>query len=541
MASPNKAIGDAETPQLRFTSPSFAPSGGSSRVPDTPSNVSSIRQRRQQPHNQHHHERHVRLQPPSPWAKSPASSIYLGSYGHGSRSRTSLRASMSSAPASPRMSVSSVHLENLLQDADQDLDNYGVEELRDGLFDASFLKPPKADQEAIMREARHTLPVAFKKKHPLSPTNFFPQQWSDIQDVYWNVTTTRAGIKLTKSFLAFFIAYVLCLVPAPREWLGRYSYIMVISTILNHPGRAVGAQFDGLVLTIMGTATGLGWGAFAIWISNSTAVARSGYGGVLATFLVIFMGMIAALRSYYIRLYQFILCAGISISYTCLADTSEDVNWGKLFDYGIPWLFGQVICLLVCCTIFPDAGARPFAVALHSSFEGMQEGLVVPQDNSIYLHRRLAYTFVTLSQAYRDLVLDISFTRFRPSDVEILRNLMQAVIRSLLALRMETQLFRDSGEQEDNPNEQHRDPSSGHPNAAQTPSSSIPGIIPPVDNPHPNQEIVIDIEPLIPTSKTNSGKHAVDLVTNKLSEPTASLLARSSSALARCEIGRAHV
>lgn len=433
------------------------------------------------------------------------------------------------------MSVSSAHLDNLdilLQGLDPDIETYGVEELRDGFFDASFLKPPKADQEKIMREARRTLPVAFKKKHPLSSRNFFPQQWSDIQDVYWNVTTTRSGIKLTKSFLAFFIAYILCLVPVIREWLGRYSYIMVISTILNHPGRTVGAQIDGAVLTILGTATGLGYGAFAIWLSSSSNVARNGYGGILATFLIIFMAMIGALRSYYIRLYQFILCAGISISYTCLADTSENVNWAKLFDFGIPWLFGQVICMLICCTIFPDAGARPLAVALHSSFERMQEGLIVPQENTMYLHRRLAYTFVTLSQAYRDLVLDISITRFRPSDVETLRNLMQAVIRSLLALKMEAQLFDGIGEQQNTT----RPSSDGNHRTPQTPNSSNPEVTTHVDHSRPAEEVVITIDPpMTPISKTKSGRQAVNLVTTKLSEPTNSLLASSSIALARCD------
>lgn len=430
------------------------------------------------------------------------------------------------------MSVSSAHLDNLLQDLDPDLETYGVEELRDGFFDATFLKPPKADQEEIMREARRTLPVAFKKKHPLSSRNFLPQQWSDIQDVYWNVTTTRSGIKLTKSFLAFFIAYILCLVPVIREWLGRYSYIMVISTILNHPGRTVGSQIDGTVLTILGTATGLGWGAFAIWLSSSSNLAKTGYGGILATFLVIFMAIIGALRSYYIRLYQFILCAGISVSYTCLADTSENVNWAKLFDYGIPWLFGQVICMLICCTIFPDAGARPLAVALHSSFEGMQEGLIVPQENTMYLHRRLAYTFVTLSQAYRDLVLEISITRFRPSDVETLRNLMQAVIRSLLALKMETQLFDTTGEQQTT-----TQPSSdGNHSTSQTPNSSNLKFTTCMEDSSPAEEVVITIDPpMTPISRTKAGKQAVKLVTTILYEPTNSLLACSSIALARCD------
>jgi uncharacterized membrane protein len=163
-----------------------------------------------------------------------------------------------------------------------------------------------------MKMARETLPQAFEKSNPLSPSKFFPKQWHEMKGVFWRVTTTRAGIKLTKSFSAFFIAYILCLVPVINDWLGRYSYVMVLSTIINHPGRTCGAMLDGVLLTVLGTAAGLGWGAFALWLSDSTTVAADGYGGILATFLLLFMGIIAAVRTYFIRSYQMVLCAGIA-------------------------------------------------------------------------------------------------------------------------------------------------------------------------------------------------------------------------------------
>jgi hypothetical protein len=111
---------------------------------------------------------------------------------------------------------------------------------------------------------------------------------------------------------------------------------MVVSTIINHPGRTIGAQIDGTFLTIVGSALGLGYGAFALWVSDSTPTARRGYGGILATFLVLFMGAIAALRSYYIRMYQLVLCAGIAISYTCLAESySTTESHGSLARHSV--------------------------------------------------------------------------------------------------------------------------------------------------------------------------------------------------------------
>ncbi|KAI1656416.1 hypothetical protein F4813DRAFT_364292 [Daldinia decipiens] len=329
-----------------------------------------------------------------------------------------------------------------LEDKHYANNSYGVTELRDGFFDAIFLPPEEIDPQGLIKQAELTLPYALRKRDPLSVRNFLPKQWHEVKGVIRRVTTTRAGIRLLKSFLAFFIAYILCLIPHVQARLGRYSYVIVISTILNHPGRTLGAQVDGTILTIIGTATGLGWGAFGLWVSTATATARVGYGGVLAVFLFIYIFAIACLRSYYIRTYQAIICAGISICYTCLAEVSgSEVSWSKLLAYGIPWVLGQAISLVICCLVVPDAGARPLAVALHQAFAVMLDGLGLTRLESIRTRRRLTQTFVSISQAYRDLVIDFSITLFDPKDVLALRNLIQGVIRALLSLNGETRIL----------------------------------------------------------------------------------------------------
>jgi hypothetical protein len=538
--------GDDEAPKVLLTSPSFETRTQASAPPEDASRIHRRRLQRQS-HSDGPNTRHVRLEAPF-GAQSAASSIYMGSYGHRrSRSRVSIAGSTkspgTSLPGTPRASMSHSHLEGLLQDLNLDLETYGVEELRDGFFDASFFKPPSTDHDDLMRDAECTLPAAFQKKHPLSPSNFLPKQWHGIKSVCRSITTTRAGIKLTKSFLGFFITYILCLVPSIREWLGRYSYVMVLSAIINHPGRTVGAQLDGAFLTIVGTATGLGWGAFALWISDSTGPARRGYGGILAAFLVLFMAAIAALRSYFIRVYQLVICAGIAVTYTCLADTSAHVDWHKLLSYGIPWLFGQALCLLICCTVLPDAGARSLAVSLHDAFGVMQQGLILPQTDDVTLHRQLAWTFVGLSQAYRDLTLDISITRFRPADIMVLRNLMQAVIRSLLSLKMETQLFDEFEEIRSRPvtpTEPEATRKSGPLSKTMSkgkPSDPAQILQASLGISQISDDAVVNIDgpkhPGIRRSYTEV--HAIQLVADKLAEPTSELLSCMRSALARCD------
>ncbi|KAK3179079.1 hypothetical protein OEA41_001218 [Lepraria neglecta] len=278
--------------------------------------------------------------------------VYLGSY-----SRSSTPTGLIAAP-SPRASNFHLQLEPLLQAVDSDIETYGVEEARDGFFDASFLRPLERDYDELMQKALGTLPDSFHKNHPLSLGRFLPQQFREAKGFFRRITTSRAGIKLLKTFLGFSITYIICLIPASRNWLGRYNYIIVISAIINHPGRPIGSQVDGAFMTTLGTVAGLGWGSLALYVSTSTPAAQSGYGGILAAFLIIFAAVIGWLRCVLIRFYQAVLAAGFAIFYTCLANTSQNVGWIKVFDYGIPWVLGQAICLVVALIVFPDAGSR---------------------------------------------------------------------------------------------------------------------------------------------------------------------------------------
>ncbi|KAI1124754.1 hypothetical protein F5Y10DRAFT_248831 [Nemania abortiva] len=385
---------------------------------------------------------------------------------------------------------------------------HGISEIRDGFFDAAFLPPEDVDHQALRKHAEETLPLAFRKKDPLSLTQFFPRQCHEAWSVICRVVTTRAGIKLLKSFLGFFIAYILCLIPAVRGRFGRYAYIMAISAIINHPGRTLGAQVDGTVLTILGTTTGLGWGAFGLWVSTTTATARVGFGGILALFLFIHVFIIACLRSYYIRIYQLVMCAGIAISYACLAEISgTEVSWIKLLAYGIPWLVGQAISLVICIVVAPDAGSRPLAVGIHQILGIMLDG-IPPFQDSVRTRRRLAQAFVSMSQVYRDLVIDFSITTLSPEDALIIRNSVQSVIRALLSLKSETRLFQSpTGDVSDRDNSSHEE---------------FP-------------EFIIEIDKISGIEGQDEDQEIVEFVTTSLATPTENLLQSMRFALKSCD------
>ena len=57
------------------------------------------------------------------------------------------------------------------------------------------------------------------------------------------------------------------------------------------------------------------------------------------------------------------------------------------------------------------------------------------------MKRQLARQFVDLSQAARDFTIDLSVSRYDPDDIRSLRNLLQGVLRGILAIRPQTTLF----------------------------------------------------------------------------------------------------
>ncbi|KAF4945454.1 hypothetical protein FGADI_11956 [Fusarium gaditjirri] len=352
------------------------------------------------------------------------------------------RPSADSRRSSSVMSI--MQIDQIISDDRMNMETYGVSEIRDGFFDALFLKPDPIDPDELAERSKAALPKEFEKSHPLSANHFLPRQLHELKSVTRKVATTRAGIKLLKSFLAFFIAYILCLIQPVHDWLGYNGYIMVVSTIINHPGRNFGSQVDGTIGTIIGTAAGLAWGYVALLISTSTSDASKASGWITVVVSAMFFAGIAFIRSFFIRLYQTVLCAGIALAFATLAETNGNAfTWHKSLQYGIPWLLGQAIALAVNCLVFPDAGNRLLAAAFHKSFNTMQESLIIPRPRDTELRRRLAKTFMDMSLAYRDMRIDITITRFRPNDVRELRNSVQGVVRALLSMNTDTELFED--------------------------------------------------------------------------------------------------
>lgn len=309
--------------------------------------------------------KHIHLSEPALRPGSSESNIYMGSYGKkASASPHSSVKIFGSMVPSPRTSTGHLQLHHLLRGIDVETDTYGLDELRDGFFDAFFYRPLLWDRRSMSRRASQTPPTTLQQPHPFSFLRSFMHQRHEVVNLAKELCSTRSGIKLLKTFLGFFTSYILCLVPSTRDWLGTYSYVIAISAIINHPGRSIGSQIDGAFMTSLGTVAGLLWGSLALLVATCTPAAEKGYGGIIALFLIISTSLLAWLRCVYIRFYQAVICAGMALCYICLADTLTETGWSgpgwtKFSRYAVPWALGQAVSLLISFLIFPAGGGCP--------------------------------------------------------------------------------------------------------------------------------------------------------------------------------------
>lgn len=79
--------------------------------------------------------------------------------------------------------------------------------------------------------------------------------------------------------------------------------------------------------------------------------------------------------------------------------------------------------------------------ALHKALLSALEGLVVPRPYSPETYRNMSLQLVNLSEAVRDMRSEIILSSLEPGDALYLRNLLQAVIRDIMAIKPNATLF----------------------------------------------------------------------------------------------------
>ncbi|XXG95834.1 Zinc finger protein containing five transmembrane domains [Hypoxylon texense] len=138
----------------------------------------------------------------------------------------------------------------------------------------------------------------------------------------------------------------------------------------------------------------------------------------------------------------------------------------------------------------------------------LSDGLGLTRLESTRTRRQLTQTFVSMSQAYRDLVIDFSITLFDPKDVQTLRNLIQGIIRALLSLNSESMMFDKQADK-----------------LLDSASRDRPIL----------DEFVVDMDEKLRMPISDEERKMIKFVVGNLVEPTEQLLLAMKSALQSCD------
>ncbi|CEP64614.1 Bre4p LALA0_S12e02960g [Lachancea lanzarotensis] len=345
-----------------------------------------------------------------------------------------------SLPAS-RTSLSQLKL-NLLTDGKQweFLEDYGIEELRNGFFDPIFTK-----QERVQADSDHgDAPVDPRHHKPMLDLWLLEQQ--DKVKKNWQ--------RMLKFWIAFFLAFCVCLVRPSGSWIGQdYRYFLPLAVVIHHPARNVGVQLEISIWSVFGAALGMGWSSLAWYISVATKPAANHQGGILFGSLFIAIYLCSWVMAANQRLLYLAMSYGIAIAYfhtVSMVGHKFLLSWKLYWDFGISYLFGLILSFLVCVLVFPRAGQAEIMGKLSSSLTTIKRLLVEFLDptecanleNLQTLQKRIGKTVdFDVSEGMREFLNQITLSRINETSLLKFRNGLTNVAAPFRSLPVDHKLI----------------------------------------------------------------------------------------------------
>lgn len=351
---------------------------------------------------------------------------------------------------SSRTSLSQLKLDKLIKGKNWEvLENYDLEELRDGFFDPVFTKHEKvtSDQEQDIGEEYGSKSSIFSyfSHWNNSFSDFFSIEWSNVRNNW---------ISLFKFFIPFFISLCICVIHKSGSWIGhKYRYFMPIGVLIHHPVRNIGVQFEMSLWSILGAALGLGWSSLTWYISTATKPTANHQGGIL--FMSFFIAVLLStwLRTYYQRFFYLSLSFGIAVIFLTTSDlvySKHDLDWKMCWDFGISYLFGILLSLLTCVVISPHSGHSEIVNKFSSTIQDVKALLVtlvnLESCNDLHklhvLQQKLnTCVNIDLSEGFREFSNQWKITKLDEVTLKKLRNCLTVAVSPLRVLPLDHKLL----------------------------------------------------------------------------------------------------
>lgn len=335
------------------------------------------------------------------------------------------------------------------------LDDFNLEELRDEFFDTVYTKPEHVidcsnDSESggntivekIKKETKSSTMLSDLYYKCLPPPS---QLWIDFLD---------NKVSIFKFFIAYFIAMVICVIRPSGTWLGhRYRYFMPLAVLIHHPVRNITVQLEMTLFSTLGGSFGMAWSALAWYVSTATRLAANNQGGLLFTSLVVALLFSTWISSYFQRLLYFSKSFSIAIIFLHTVETvnsMHDLHWKLFWDFGLSYLFGMLLSLLVCVIVFPRSGNKELMMSFRRCIDDTKGFLVclvdanvIGDDNKINIAQKCMASSLNigLSESYREFSNQVTINKFNSKNLEELRNSLTRFINPLRILPTQSNLL----------------------------------------------------------------------------------------------------
>ena len=345
------------------------------------------------------------------------------------------------------LSFSHVKLSNLAGQKNWgELDDFSLEELRDGFFDAMYSKPenitselPKTDTATSKKEPSRRDIISIEFQTQIGKLlNSFRTAWQDI----------------FKFVLAILTSFIICVIHPSGKWIGGlYRCFLPISVILHHPARTVGEQLEISLMSLLGMAFALGWSSLAWYISTATRPTASHQGGILFQSMVMALVFATWVKAYYRRFLYFSMTFQITILFFHTVDlvfSKAELQWSLYRDFSLSYGFGIPLSLLINFLVFPHSGNRLLLQHFTNTVASIKDLLIFMVDKDCLedddkfrkVQNKMIRTLnIDLSEGYRDFQNQITISRFDRTSLRDLRNKLTTMTSPLRSIQHSHKLF----------------------------------------------------------------------------------------------------
>ncbi|SMN21350.1 similar to Saccharomyces cerevisiae YDL231C BRE4 Zinc finger protein containing five transmembrane domains [Maudiozyma saulgeensis] len=350
------------------------------------------------------------------------------------------------SPQMSEVSLSQLKLDDMTTEKDWNkLDDFHLEELRDGFFDATYTRPKRViSPEDSVGSA--------KSNQNLKPSKIINNTPAIVKDIYSK--SIQDWKQLLKFFLAYLIAMIICVIHPAGKWIGhKYRYFMPISVILHHPARNVGVQLEMTIESCVGLVFGLGWSSLAWYVSTATGPTASHQGGILFQSLVMALWSAIWVKAYYNRLFYLCQSFGITILFTHTVDLvfdASELKWILFRDFALSYVFGILLSLIISAFIFPTNGNAKMIQTLDDTVNSIKGFLMTLVDKGKYndieyissaQKNMTNHLNVKLSLVYRDFLNQFTIFNFKASSLKRLRDSLTVISSPLRVIPIHQRLF----------------------------------------------------------------------------------------------------